>query len=135
MHGYLLDTNHLGEALRPFSVVRPRVDRVRSAGSRCGTILPVLCELEAGMQQTARLEKNRSSLARLLLNLRIWPMDLDTTRLCGELHVRLRRQGRSLSKVDLMVAAICFQLGLTLLATDRDFEALPDLRTENWVIS
>jgi tRNA(fMet)-specific endonuclease VapC len=60
-------------------------------------------------------------------------MDLATTRLYVEIHIRLRRQRRILSKVDLTVAAICLQLNLTLLTTDRDFEALPDLRIENWV--
>ncbi len=133
MLGYLLDTNHLGEALRPHSRVRPRVDQARAAGVRCGTIIPALCELEAGIRQTAHVQRNRSALARLLRDLRVWPMDLETTRLYGEIHVRLRQQGRSLSKVDLMLAAICLQLGLTLLTTDRDFEALPDLRREDWM--
>src|SRR4051794_16734839 len=100
MRGYLLDTNHLGEALRPDSRVRPRVDRSRAAGARCGTCLPALCEVEAGIQQTARQQRNRSALARLLGDLHVWPMDLETARLYGQIHVRLRRQGRVLSKVD-----------------------------------
>jgi predicted nucleic acid-binding protein len=33
----------------------------------------------------------------------------------------------------MMVAALCRRMNVTLLTTDRDFEALPDLRTENWV--
>ena len=32
-----------------------------------------------------------------------------------------------------MLAALCRQMNLTLLTTDRDFEALPDIRVENWV--
>jgi predicted nucleic acid-binding protein len=52
----------------------------------------------------------------------------------GAIYLDLRRRGRILSQVDIMLAALCQQLNLTLLTTDRDFEALPDLRTENWVI-
>ena len=50
-------------------------------------------ELEAGIQQTARLQRNRRALAHLLGDLRVWPMDLETARLYGEIHVRLRQQG------------------------------------------
>lgn len=50
-------------------------------------------------------------------------------------HHRLRRQGRVLSQVDMMLAAYCSQGKLTLLTNDRDFEALPELRTEDWTES
>ena len=51
----------------------------------------------------------------------------------GEIYVDLRRRGRVLSQVDMMIAALARQMGLTLLTADRDFEALPDLRIENWL--
>jgi predicted nucleic acid-binding protein len=34
----------------------------------------------------------------------------------------------------MMLAALARQHKLTVLTTDRDFEALPDLRVENWVV-
>jgi predicted nucleic acid-binding protein len=34
----------------------------------------------------------------------------------------------------MMLAALCRQRDLTLLTTDRDFEALPDISVENWTI-
>ena len=37
-----------------------------------------------------------------------------------------------LSQVDMMSAALARQMKLTILTTDRDFEALPWLRTEDW---
>ena len=37
-----------------------------------------------------------------------------------------------LSQVDMMLAALARQKDLTLATSDRDFEALPDVRTENW---
>ena len=46
----------------------------------------------------------------------------------------LRRLGRVLSQVDMMLAALARQQKLTILTTDRDFEALTDLNVENWTV-
>jgi predicted nucleic acid-binding protein len=43
-------------------------------------------------------------------------------------------QGRVLSQVDMMLAALARQHRLTLLTTDRDFEVLTDLRLENRIV-
>jgi predicted nucleic acid-binding protein len=32
-----------------------------------------------------------------------------------------------------MLAALARQMDVTLATTDRDFDALPDVRTENWL--
>ena len=55
-----------------------------------------------------------------------------TAKAYGEIHNDLRRRGRALSQVDMMLAALARQMKLTLVTTDRDFEALPDIRAENW---
>jgi tRNA(fMet)-specific endonuclease VapC len=60
-------------------------------------------------------------------------MNSDCARIYGELYLTLKRKGRILSQVDLMLAALAKQMNLTLLTTDRDFEALPELPTENWL--
>jgi tRNA(fMet)-specific endonuclease VapC len=60
-------------------------------------------------------------------------MQNDTARLYGAVYVELRRLGRALSQVDMVLAALARQHKLTVLTTDRDFEALEDLRVENWV--
>jgi tRNA(fMet)-specific endonuclease VapC len=93
----------------------------------------VLCELEAGISQTARPAQARQTLARLRRFVRIWPIDEATVREFGRVFIETQRQGRVLSTVDLILAAMSRQNGYVLLTTDRDFEALPDLRTENWV--
>jgi tRNA(fMet)-specific endonuclease VapC len=92
----------------------------------------VLCEIEAGVRQVRYKAKYRRDLNHLLLQLRLWPLDLKTTQLYGDAFIELRRRGRVLSQVDIMVAALARQLKLTILTTDTDFDALPDLRTEDW---
>jgi predicted nucleic acid-binding protein len=52
----------------------------------------------------------------------------------GEIYRELRRVGRVLSQVDMMLAAMARLSKWTSLTSDRDFEALPDIRTENWFV-
>src|SRR5215510_321793 len=129
MPAYLLDTNHLGMAVDIATVVGQRVDEARLAGLRLGTCLPVLCEIEAGMRQVRRKAQYRRDLDRLLQQLRIWPIDRRTAQIYGDVFVELRKKGKVVSQVDIMVAALARQMKLTILTTDRDFEALPDIRT------
>jgi predicted nucleic acid-binding protein len=129
---YLLDTNHVGLAVDKASIVGQRVFEARLAGVRLGTCLPVLCEIEAGLRQVRHKAKYRRDLNHLLLQLRLWPIDLKTTQIYGEVYKKLRRSGRVLSQVDIMVASLSIQNKLTVLTTDSDFHALPEIRTEDW---
>ncbi len=131
--GYLLDTNHVGHAVTPGSVVRQRLAELRARGLKVGTCVCVLCEIEAGIQQVRQPDVYRLSLDRLLQQVRIWPIDRLTARLYGAIHHDLKRRGRVLSQVDMMLAALARQMQLTLVTSDRDFAALPDVPTENWL--
>jgi predicted nucleic acid-binding protein len=132
MPAYLLDTNHVGMAVDRASVVGQRVFEARLAGVHVGTCLPVLCEIEAGIRQVRHKVKYRRNLNHLLRQLRLWPIDLKTAQIYGDLYTDLRRRGRVLSQVDIMVATLARQMRLTILTTDRDFEALPDIQTADW---
>ena len=133
MAGYILDTNHLSAAIRRVSPVRDRIRQAMRQGTRFGTCIPVLCELEAAIQQTKRPETCRQTLDRLLREVRIWPVDREIAHRFGEIYIDLRRRGRAISHVDIVVAALAREMDLTILTTDRDFEAVPDVRTENWL--
>lgn len=132
MAAYLLDTKHVGLAVDQASVVGQRIFEARLAGVRLGTCLPVLCEIEAGIRQVRHKVKYLRDLNHLLRQLRLWPIDLKTSRMYRDVHMELRRRGRVLSQVDMMIAALARQLKLGVLTTDADFAALPDIRTEDW---
>jgi predicted nucleic acid-binding protein len=133
MPTYLLDTNHLGVAVSRDSELAKKIDASMLAGNRFGTCLPVLCEIEAGRRQVKGQQQYHANLTRLLAQVRVWPMDLQTTRLYGDIHIELKRAGRVLSSVDMMIAAIARQLNLVILTTDLDFKAFPAIRSENWL--
>src|SRR5262245_66332946 len=114
MPGFLLDTNHLSAALNRHSRLRERILRARQAGQRLGTCNPVLCELEVGIEQTADPAANRQALTRILAQVRIWPLDRAAAQHYAKVYLELRRAGVVISQVDMMLAALARERGLTL---------------------
>lgn len=133
MTTFLLDTNHLTRAVESGAPLREKILTRRRGGDRFGTGVPVLCELEIGIQQARDPEDYRRRVHRFLDPLFLWPLSQDIAQCYGRLFIDLRRRGRILSQVDLMLAAMAMHLDLTLLTADRDFEAIPNLQTENWL--
>jgi hypothetical protein len=74
-----------------------------------------------------------NGLEGLLHLVRMWPIDLDIADNYGNVYQELKKAGRALSQVDMVLAAMCRHANLTLLTTDQDFQALPDVQTENWL--
>jgi predicted nucleic acid-binding protein len=133
MKRYLLDTNHLGEAIGKVSVVRDHIQAMHRQGNVFGTCGPVLCELLVGVVLRKDAAKARKRLDRLLQIVRIWPIDIAIADRYADAYHELRMAGRALSQVDIMVAALARHSDVTLLTTDNDFRALRDIPTENWL--
>jgi len=130
--GRLLDTNHLGLAVRHHSKIVARIDSERRKGLRVGTCLPARCELQFGARYVAKPAEYQRSLTRLLKAVRLWPLTLTTTQHYGDIARDLRSRGRVFSQVDIILAALCREMDLTLVTTDKDFAALSWLKTEDW---
>jgi predicted nucleic acid-binding protein len=133
--GYLLDTNHIGHAVTHGSIVRRKIVELRSRGVKVGTCVPVFCEIEAGIRQVSRPEAYHRNLELLLRQIRVWPIGLSTAAFYGAIHHELKRRGRVLSQVDMMVAALARQLSLKVATSDLDYAGVPGLFTEDWLAS
>ena len=81
-----------------------------------------------------RRDQNRRILAVLRRQIRVWPLKEPLAPVYAEIFHYLRVRGRVLSQVDMMLTALARSMGATLLTSDRDFEALPNLQIENWLI-
>jgi predicted nucleic acid-binding protein len=134
MSGFLLDTNHLSAAIEDNHPLLQRLKQTHGAGNRLGTCVPVLCELEAGIAAMNRPDEARQALRSVLRFVRVWPLKTTTAVNYGELFWELRRAGRVLSQVDMMVAAMALSDRLTVLSSDQDFAAVGQLRCENWLL-
>jgi tRNA(fMet)-specific endonuclease VapC len=132
MNGRLLDTNHFGLAVRLHSPVFQKIKSELRRGVRIGACIPVLCEVEVGACNVADPDAYRDGVNRLLRYIKLWPLTRGTARFYGEIANDLRRKGRALSQIDIMLAALCREMDLTLVTTDKDFAALPWLKTEDW---
>ncbi len=131
---FLVDTNHLSAAINPVSPVREQFYQQHRLGARFRTCIPVVCEIEVGIQDSSHLDSYRRQLQQLLRKVKLVSLEPTLAQVYGEVYRQLRRIGRPMSQVDMMLAALVRQSGWILLTADRDFEALPDIRKENWLV-
>ena len=133
MAEYLLDSNHAGALVTIGHQLGQHMRARSAAGDVFHIHVLVLSEVVFGFSTLPRAIQNTYiwSTWRPLLTL----VDLDESDALGAAHLRvdLRRRGRQLFLVDAFVAVAALRYNLTLLTTDRDFAAVPLLRTENWM--
>src|SRR5262245_21668923 len=133
MRRYLLDTNMAGDFIDKRGQVPERARDARQQGHRLGIGIPVLAELYYGVEFSASRDRNLQRLERALSGLRIWPFDEKAAAEFGRLRAELRRRGRPMQVVDIMIAAISMSLGnCTVVSADSDLLAVPGLTVENW---
>lgn len=135
MTRYLLDTNAAADCMFRRHLVDERVKAARRSGHAVGIGIPVLAELLAGVEASARRDKNLDVVNRHLRLFRLWPFTADAAREYARLFAELRRIGRPMQVMDLMIAATAISLGsCTVVTADSDFSAVPRLSVENWKV-
>jgi len=133
MRRYLLDTGPAQDFNNNRNGIRERADAERHQGNRIGIGTPVLGELWAGIEGSASRDRNLQRLRHGLSRLILWPFDDRAAEQYGRIFAELRRIGRPMQQVDMMIAAIAFALGnCTVVSGDSDLVAVPELTVENW---
>lgn len=136
MKRYLLDSNAVTSLINRRE---PLIERVRSArrqGFRIGTCEPVVAELYYGLELSSSRDKNMVRLRRGLSRIICWPLDRRASKAYGRLAAELRRSGRPMQVIDIMMASIALSLGnCTVITTDSDLSAVPGLDVENWEVA
>jgi len=93
----------------------------------------VLGELWSGVEGSISRDRNLHRLRLALSRLVIWPYTNEAAEQFGRVFAELRRIGRPMQQIDIMVAAIAFALGnCTVVSKDTDLAAIPGLEVENW---
>ncbi|MCK6628200.1 MAG: type II toxin-antitoxin system VapC family toxin [Anaerolineae bacterium] len=133
MTDYLLDTNHASPLVTLGHPLRQRVLSLQ-ANHSFAIAVPVLAEVLYGLHLLPRAEQNLVEWARLRLNFNCYASDEFDAEQAVELQIKLRRRGWQLATIDALVAAVALRYDLTLLTTDKDFSAIPQLQQENWLI-
>jgi tRNA(fMet)-specific endonuclease VapC len=133
MRRYLLDTGIAADYINRRHGVYERARAEVARGNRIGISVPVLAELYYGIEFSDTREKNLQRLHVALPSLTIWPFTEGAAAEYGRIAAELRRTGRPMQQVDIMVAATALTLGnCTVVTTDSDLSAVPGLPVANW---
>jgi tRNA(fMet)-specific endonuclease VapC len=133
MTRFLLDTGSAGDYIHRRHGVYERAREAVAAGHRVGIGLPVLAELWYGVENSSTRERNAERLRRVLPDLIVWPLTEQAAEAYGRIAAELRRAGRPIGKIDMLIAAIALSLGkTTVVSADSDLTAIPGLTVENW---
>ena len=130
---YLLDTNILSDLVRhPQGRVFQHIIDV-GEDSVCTSII-VACELRFGAFKSGS-SRLVQQLERILEILTVLPLESPVDEHYAAIRTHLERAGTPIGPNDLLIAAHSLALDLTLItANTREFERLPTLKLDNWLL-
>jgi len=129
----LLDSGILSDFINRRRSVYDRVKEIASQRVRIGTCVPVVAEIAFGIEGSKSREQNMQRFLSALSSLAVWPFDQEAAFRYGILAAELRKTGRPMQVVDMMVGAIALNLGdCKVVTTDSDLLSIPDLVVEKW---
>lgn len=130
---YMIDTNICIYAIKnkPEKVLK-RFKEELNNGICISSI--TLAELEYGIKNSSNPAKNEQSLLKFLLPLSILPFGSAAASEYGEIRAYLKKQGKPIGPLDMLIAGHAKSEGLILVTNNvREFERVPGLELENWV--
>lgn len=133
MTRFLLDTGIAADYIARRRGVYHRARQAVMHGDRIGIGLPVLAELWYGVENSSTRERNAQRLRRVLPELVVWPLTEQSAEEYGRIATVLKRSGRPMGAIDMLIASIALSLGGTIVVSaDSDLAAVPGLTVENW---
>lgn len=134
MARYLLDTNHVSPLVTETNPLQRKILVSVDEGHSFTICTPILTEFLFGIGMLPRAAKNMVEWRKLKPLFPCYrPTEIEAE-FAAELQISLRQRGWQLETVDALIAAVTLRKNLIFLTTDKDFRAVPNLRTENWLI-
>lgn len=145
--GYMLDTDTLIFMVRGLKIAdsshprREKAERIRSrirehqeSGANVAVSMVTVCELEYGAAKSARPERERRAVSRLLAPFALLECDaVQLPRKYGEIRAELEKKGAPIGAMDLMIAAHACTVGAILVTNNEtEFGRVNALVVENW---
>ena len=131
---YMLDTNICIYLIK--QQPRQMIDKFQGIAPGEITISTVtVAEMMYGVGKSQHKEKNKAALESFLAPLEIVDFNFRAAQHYGVVRAYLEKKGKPIGAYDLMIAAHALSLGLVLVTNnEREFQRIPDLIVENWVI-
>ena len=129
----MLDTNIV------IYTIKNRPERVREVFIRHSGQMAISAvtfgELIYGAERSSQPERNLNDIEGMIARLEVLPFDELAAAHFGQLRAELARAGTPIGPYDQMIAGHARALGLVLVTNNVDeFERVPGLRIENWVL-
>ncbi len=131
---YLLDTNICIFAIkkRPERVLKKLKEKI-SDGIYISSL--TVAELEFGVENSQKIENNRIALLKFLSIFNILNFDDSDAIDYGKLKTDLRKQGRIIGPIDMLLAAQALNKELIFVTNNvKEFERVKGLKIEDWSI-
>lgn len=131
MRLWLFDTNAVSSAIhRQSATFDARLVKEGAKGVRVSAI--TYAEIRYGLElkpQATRLARNADDFFR---EVPVLPWTEITSEVYGLLRAEMRRDGKTLQPLDMLIAAHALEAGATLVSSDRAFRFVPGLSVEDW---
>ena len=131
---YMLDTNICVYAIKnnPEQVLEKLKQNL---SNRICISAITLAELQHGVEKSMNPEKNSMALLQFLSILDILPFDDLAAVEYGKICAYLQKRGTPIGTMDMLIAAHAKTGNLIIVTNNvREFERVPDLKIENWLI-
>jgi len=133
MKRYLLDSNAVNAFVNRHETFAMRVAEASARGDRIGTCEPIIAELYHGLELSSSRDRNIARLERTLSQIVCWPFERSSSKAYGRIAADLKRRGRIIQTIDMMLAAVALTLpNGVVITTDSDLLVIPGLRVEDW---
>jgi tRNA(fMet)-specific endonuclease VapC len=131
MTTWMLDTNAVSSVIRKRSVVL--VERLLNVPTHLLCVSSIAYgETRFGQAQRPGSTKLAEMIAEFFSEIEVLPWTRETARMYGELRSTMKQRGKSLQPLDMLIAAHALEVGAALVTSDRAFQHVPGLRTEDW---
>jgi tRNA(fMet)-specific endonuclease VapC len=129
--GFMLDTNAVSAFMRARS---PRLDERMADADPNRIVVSAVSYGETlyGLAHNPGARRLQHAAEHLLSIVTILDWTIETSRVYGALRAEMRRLGRALQPLDMLIAAHALEAGATLVSSDRAFRNLPGLAVEDW---
>ncbi len=128
---YLLDTDTCVYWLRGRTEVRDQF--LLKGVDESALSVVTAAELFYGAACSGNSDANRQAATSFIERLAILPIQLGTAVMFGNIKAGLRREGKLIEDMDLLIAATSLTYDLILVTNNtQHFERIPNIRLENW---
>ena len=129
---FLLDTNILSDLVRhPVGAVRDQIAEVGEQAVCTSVIVAAELRFGAKKKQSKQLTRQVES---ILAAIRVLPFEPPMDGFYAEIRATLESKGHLIGPNDMLIAAHCRTLGVTLVTDNlAEFSRVPGLRVKNWI--